>query len=61
MGKRLHKESQSCQEDMGTDEFACLPEMIADSMWRAMGWVCDEKPNALIHTLKQVSRRRNTK
>ena len=28
---------------MGTDKFACLPEVIAESVWRAMGWVCDEK------------------
>ena len=23
-----------------------LFEVIAESMWRAMGWVCDERPNA---------------
>ena len=21
-----------------------LPEEIAESMWRAMGWICDENP-----------------
>ena len=28
---------------------------------RAMGWVCDERPNAAIHTLKHVFRWRSTK
>ena len=31
-----------------------LSEVIAESTWRAMGWVCDERPNAVINTLKHV-------
>ena len=31
-----------------------LYEVFAESLWRAMGWVCDEGPNAVINTLKQV-------
>ena len=38
-----------------------LSEVIAESMWRAMGWVCYERPNAVINTLKQVFGWRNTK
>ena len=33
-----------------------LSEVIADSLWGAMGWVCDQWPNAVINTLKQVFR-----
>ena len=29
-----------------------LCEKFADSKWRAMGWVCDEKTNAVIFSLK---------
>ena len=32
-----------------------LYEVIAESMWRAMGWSCDEKPNAVINTSKVYS------
>ena len=42
-------------------ELPFLSEVIAESMWRAMGWVCDERPNAVINTLKQVFRWRSTK
>ena len=31
-----------------------LSEVIAESLWRAMGWVFDEMPNSVINTLKQV-------
>ena len=31
-----------------------LLEIIAEGMWRAMGWVCDQRPNADIVSLKQV-------
>ena len=40
---------------------ARVAKKIAESMWRAMGWVYNEKPNAVIHTLKQVFRSRSTK
>ena len=33
-----------------------LYEIIAESMWRAMGWVCDQRPNAVIDSLKKVFR-----
>ena len=33
-----------------------LPGVFAESMWRAMRWVCDERPNAVIDTLKQLFR-----
>ena len=35
-----------------------LSEVLADSMWRAMGWVC-ERSNAVINTLKHVLRWRS--
>ena len=38
-----------------------LYERIAESMWRAMGWVCDEKSNAVINSLKKVYRWRSTR
>ena len=31
-----------------------LYEVIAESMWRSMGWVCDDRPNAVVDTLKHV-------
>ena len=31
-----------------------LYQIIAESMWRAMGWVCDQRPTAVIESLKQV-------
>ena len=37
-----------------------LYEMTAESMWRAMGWVCDDGPNAVVDTLRQVLRWRST-
>ena len=37
-----------------------LSEVIAESMLRAMGWVCDERPNSVIRTLKEVFRWRST-
>ena len=33
-----------------------LYEMMAESMWRAMGWVCDQRPNAVVASLQQVFR-----
>ena len=38
-----------------------LFESIAESMWRAMGWACDGKSNAVINSLKKVCRRRSTR
>ena len=37
-----------------------LYEVIAESMWRAMVWVCDERSTAVIDTLKNVLRWRST-
>ena len=34
--------------------FLFLYGLIADSMWRAMRWICDYKPTAVIDTLKHV-------
>ena len=31
-----------------------LYENVAESMWRAMVWVCNEKENAVIDSLKYV-------
>ena len=33
-----------------------LSEVIAENMWRAMGWVCDQRQNAVSCSLKQVFR-----
>ena len=30
-----------------------LYERIAESMWRAMGWARDEKPNTVINSMKK--------
>ena len=40
---------------MGVDGLASLCGKIAESMWRAEGWVCDGISNAVVDTLKQVS------
>ena len=37
-----------------------LYEIIAESLWRAMGWVCDQRPNAVVGSLKQVFRWRSS-
>ena len=34
---------------------------IAESMWRAMEWACDEKVNAVIDSLKKVYQWRSTR
>ena len=31
-----------------------LSEIIAESRWRTMGWVCDQSPNARLETLRHV-------
>ena len=41
-------------------ELLFLSEVIAESLWRAMGWVCDERPNAVMNTLKHVFKWRST-
>ena len=38
-----------------------LSEVIAESMWRASGWVCDEGLHAVVNTLKDVFKWRSTK
>ena len=38
-----------------------LYKIIAESLRRAMGWVCDQKPNAMIDSLKQVFRWRSSR
>ena len=38
-----------------------LCEMIAESMWRAVGWVCEQRPHAVIDSLKQVFRWRSSR
>ena len=37
-----------------------LHEIIAENLWRAMGWVCDQRPNAVVASLKQVFRWRSS-
>ena len=34
--------------------------MIAENMWRAVGWTCDSKPNAVLTTLKYICAWRST-
>ena len=38
-----------------------LHEVIAESMWRAKRWACDEKSTAVIDTLKNVYEWRSTR
>ena len=42
------------QEDMGTNGLPLLHEKIAESMWRAMGWVFDRKDNTVTNFRKLV-------
>ena len=44
-----------------TQEQPRVSEVIAECVWRAVGWVCDERANAVISTSKQVFRWRSTK
>ena len=32
----------------------CLHAIVAQTMWRAMGWVCGQRPNAVLETLRHV-------
>ena len=48
MGRIPYKMLQSGQKDMDTDGLTFLCEIIAESTWRSMGWVCDQRPNAVI-------------
>ena len=36
---------------IGIALFMC--EKIVESVWRAMGWVCDRKPNAVINSFRE--------
>ena len=38
-----------------------LYEIIAESMWRAVGRVCGERPNAVIDSVNQVFRWRSSR
>ena len=55
---RTCKTSRKTWVKMGLP-FLC--EAITVSMWRAVGWVCDDRPNAVVDTLKQVFRWSSTK
>ena len=46
---------------MGEDGLPFLYKMIAESMWRAMGWVCGDRHSAVVDTLNHVFRWRSTK
>ena len=35
-------------------------EIIAESVWRAMGWACNEKSNTVINSIKKVYEWRST-
>ena len=41
MDRLEYKNSEGCKEDLDKDE-TTMCEVIAESMWRSMGWVCDE-------------------
>ena len=55
MGKLLHKSSHGCRKIWVKMNLPFLSDVIAASTWRAMGWACDERPNAVVNPLKQVS------
>ena len=38
-----------------------LFEIIVERMWRAMGWECNQRPNAVIDSMKQVFRWRSSR
>ena len=46
---------------MGTAGFTLSVEVIAESLWRPVGWVFDERPYVVVDTLKQVFGWRSTK
>ena len=66
--KKMRRGQNNAQEQPGVARKICvkwsysfLSEVIAESMWRAMVWACDERPYVVINTLKQVLRLRSTK
>ena len=56
VGGLPYKNVRYGQKDLDTDGLAFFYEKIAESVWWAMGWVCDEKSNAwLLHSEKSFS------
>ena len=44
----LHEDHGNSKNDLQKTKFPISSEMLAESMWRAMGWTCDSKPNAVL-------------
>ena len=42
------RKAKGGQTDSDRDEAAIFSEAITESMWRALGWACDPKPNAVL-------------
>ena len=49
------------KKDLGKDEITFSVGKIAESMWRAMVWACNDKENAVIDSLKNVYQWRSTR
>ena len=52
------KEMKCCftiARELGKYELALLSEEIAESMWKAVEWDCDERSKAVISTLKHLT------
>ena len=60
-GQTFAQEQLGLPGKMGKHGVTLLSEVIAEAMWRGEGCDCDERPNAVINTLKQVLRWRSTK
>ena len=61
---RRKEETRSCKEARKTWIQMGLPflyETIAESMWRATGWVCDQRPETVTDSLKQAFRWRSSR
>ena len=51
-GRMLHKDGEGGKNDWTRMKLPSLSEVIAERMWRAMGWACDPQPHVAVKTLK---------
>ena len=56
----LHKDSENGNDDLENFETPiCLSEIVAESMW-IVGWMCDQRPNAVLDYFKHAFAWRST-
>ena len=57
----LHENGKTGKHHLGRNKDShSPPEVIAESMWRTLGWVCARPTNAVMQTLQHISTWRST-